>query len=111
MRKILTKKFWSQGTSQGSLGSGSGADVRLGACQFQILVIWGPHEPPVLVALQAQAKKLKTVPAWCVKDLSLTKCQAFHGVPGFPRRRLVDKLVPDGATDPNGLFEHPMLHD
>ena len=66
MIKKLTKKFWSQGTSQGSPGSGSGADVRLGACQFQILVIWGPHEPPVLVALQAQAKKLKTVPAWCV---------------------------------------------
>ena len=65
MRKILTQKFWSQGTSQGSPGSGSGADVRLGACQLQILVIWGPHEPLVLVALQGQAKKLKTIPAWC----------------------------------------------
>ena len=63
MRKILTKKFWSQGTSPGSSGSGSWADVRPGACQFQILVIWGPNEPPVLVALQGQAKSLKPFPS------------------------------------------------
>ena len=63
MRKILTKKFWSQGTSMGPSGSRSGADVPLGACQFQILVIWGPNEPPILVALQGQAKSLKPVPS------------------------------------------------
>ena len=63
MRKILTKKFWSQGTSLGSSGSGSWADVRPRACQFQILVIWGPNEPPVLVALQGQAKSLKPFPS------------------------------------------------
>ena len=33
--------------------------VRRGACRFQILVIWGPYDFPVLVACQGQAKNLK----------------------------------------------------
>ena len=66
MRKILTKKFWSQGTSLGYLGPGSQQDVIVGACQFQILVIWGPYEASVLVACPDQAKNLKTAGAWCV---------------------------------------------
>ena len=65
MRKILTKKFGSQGTSIGSSGSRSRADVPLGACQFQILVIWGPYKASVLVACPDQAKNLKTAGAWC----------------------------------------------
>ena len=67
MRKFLNKKFWSQGTPLGSLGSLSQGDAILGACRFQILFIWGPYEPPVLVAFHAQAKNLKTTPAWCAK--------------------------------------------
>ena len=65
MRKLLTKKFRSQGTSWGCPGPGSQKALGLGACRLQILVIWGPNEPPVLVAPQAQAEKLKTIRAWC----------------------------------------------
>ena len=36
-----------------------------GACQCQILVIWGPCEPPMLVAPQAQAENLKTAGSRC----------------------------------------------
>ena len=65
MRKILTKKFWSQGTSLGYLGPGSQQDVIVGACRFQILVIWGQYKASVLVACLDQAKNLKTAGAWC----------------------------------------------
>ena len=61
----MTKKFWSLGTPLGYLGSGSQLDLGLGACRFQILVIWGLNESPVLVALQGQAKNPKAVGAWC----------------------------------------------
>ena len=64
MRKILTKIFWSQGTSQGSSGPGSQADVGLGACRFQILVIWALNEPPALTACETHAKNPKTAGAW-----------------------------------------------
>ena len=63
MRKILTQKFWSHGTPLGYLGPVSQEDGILGACRFQIPVIWGPYETPRLVAFHAQAKKLKTSPA------------------------------------------------
>ena len=65
MRKILRKKFWSQGTPLGYLGPGSQEAQHLGPCFFQILVIWGPYDYPVLVACQGQAKSLKTAGAWC----------------------------------------------
>ena len=64
-RNILMQKFWSHGTSVGHLGPVSQEDLGLGACQLQFLVIWGSCEPPVLVALQEQAKSLKTIAAWC----------------------------------------------
>ena len=65
LRKILTKKFWSQGTPLGYLGSGSQEALGLGSCRFQILVIWGPYDYPVLVACQGTAKNLKTAGARC----------------------------------------------
>ena len=65
MRKILTKFFWSHGTPLGYLGAESQADLGLGACRFQILVIWGPYDFPVLVAPHEQAKNLKTAGARC----------------------------------------------
>ena len=40
-RKFFIQKFWSHGTPQGYLGSISQPPVGLGACQFQILLIWG----------------------------------------------------------------------
>ena len=65
MRKFLTKKFWSLGTPLGYLGAGSPADLGLGACRFQILVIWGLNDYPALVACQGQAKNPKTAGARC----------------------------------------------
>ena len=65
MRKILTKNFWSHGTPLGSLGSGSREALHPGACRFQILVIWGPYDNPVLVACHGQAKNPKSAGARC----------------------------------------------
>ena len=65
MRKFVTKFFWSHGSVLGYLGPVSQQDPPLGFSRFQFLVIWGPNELPVLVASQTQAKKLKSIPAWC----------------------------------------------
>ena len=65
MRKFLSKIFWSHGTPLGSLGALSQQDTILGAGQLQILVIWGPYRPPVVVALETHAENLKTAGAWC----------------------------------------------
>ena len=62
MRKILSKKFWSQGTSLGSMGPLTQRDVRLGFHQLQILVIWGPYRHPDIVACQGHAKTPKLIP-------------------------------------------------
>ena len=56
LRKILTKNFWSHGTPLGYLGPESQEALGLGACRFQIQVIWGQNESPVLMAFQGQAK-------------------------------------------------------
>ena len=58
MRKILIKKFWSQGTLLGVMGSGSQKALTQGACQYQIPLTWSPWGPPELVLAQAQAKTL-----------------------------------------------------
>ena len=65
MRQFLRPKIWSQGTPLGSLGPGSQGALGLGPCRFQILVIWGPNDPPVLVVFHVQAKNLNTVRSWC----------------------------------------------
>ena len=65
MRKILGRKFWSLGTPLGSLGPLSQGDVIVGPYGLQILVIWGPYEPPALVACQAQAENPKSAGALC----------------------------------------------
>ena len=70
MTKILTKNFWSHGTPLGSLGSGSQVDVHLGFSNFQILVIWGPYDSPVPLAVETQAKNPKTAGAWCATGMS-----------------------------------------
>ena len=62
-RKILRQKFWSHGTPLGSPGPLSFEALGPGSDQCQILVIWGPCEPPMLVALHGQAKNLKTAGA------------------------------------------------
>ena len=65
VRKILMEKFWSQGTPLGSLGPGSQEALGLGPCRFQILVIWGPYDPPVPLLFQTHAKNPNTAGAWC----------------------------------------------
>ena len=65
MRKILDQKFWSHGTPLGSLGPLSQQDTILGAGQLQILVMWGPCEPPVVAALKTQAENPKTAEQQC----------------------------------------------
>ena len=61
----FTKNFWSHGTPLGYLGAGSQEAPGLGACRFQILVIWGPNDPPVLVVSHGDAKNPNTVGSWC----------------------------------------------
>ena len=63
--KFWAKKNWSHGTPLGYLGPLFHRDVRLGACWLQILFIWGPYDPPGLVAPQVNAKILKTLGSWC----------------------------------------------
>ena len=65
MTEFLTKKFWSQGTPLGYLGSGSQEALGLRFYRFQILVIWGPYDYPALVACQGQAENPKTAGARC----------------------------------------------
>ena len=72
MRKILDQNFWSHGTPLGSLGPLSQQDTILGAGQLQILVIWGPYRPPIVVALETQAENPKTAGQQC--DISITRC-------------------------------------
>ena len=69
MRKNLDPKFWSHGTSLGSLGPGSQQDPTLGFDQHRILVIWGPQKPSRILALQTQAKNLKTAGWRCESRL------------------------------------------
>ena len=68
MRKFSSQKFWSHGTPLGYLGPVSQSQKALNLCssRFQILFIWGPYEPPVLVACQAQAENPKSAGALCV---------------------------------------------
>ena len=74
----------------GSLGPLSLEALILGAVQLQILVIWGPYEPPVVVALETQAEILKTAGAWCE-----IRVQAIHmnGRGIFPSRNYVGMVV------------------
>ena len=74
MRKFLDQKFWSHGTPLGSLGPLSQQDTILGAGQLQILVIWGPCEPPVVVALKTQAENPKTAGQHCEKIFPTRIC-------------------------------------
>ena len=71
MRKFLSKKIRSQGTPLGSLGALSQQDTILGAGQLQILVIWGPYRPPIVVALETQAENPKTAGLQCKISLCL----------------------------------------
>ena len=77
MRKILSQKFWSHGTPLGYLGPVSQKALNVWSSQFQILVIWGPYEPPVLVACQAQAENPKSAGALC--DTPIVKTQETEG--------------------------------
>ena len=63
--KFLGPKIWPHGTPLGSLGLLSQEAPILGFDQHQILVIWGPYEPPVVVALETFAENPKTAGSRC----------------------------------------------
>ena len=65
----MTKIFGPMGHPLGCLGALSQQDTILGAGQLQILVIWGPYRPSVVMALETHAENLKTAGAWCVLNL------------------------------------------
>ena len=73
MRKFLSKIFWSHGTPLGSLGALSQQDTILGAGQLQILVIWGPYEPTVVVGPETHAENPKTAGLQCVTEIQCTQ--------------------------------------
>ena len=74
MRKFLDQKFWSHGTPLGSLGPLTQQDTILGAGQLQILVIWGPCEPIIVVAPETHAENPKTAGLQCeIAQLPLSK--------------------------------------
>ena len=75
MRKVLDPNYWSHGTPLGSFGALSQQDTILGAGQLQILVMWGPYRPYVVMALETHAENLKTAGAWC--DILPLKAQAL----------------------------------
>ena len=66
MTKFLRPKIWSHGTPLGYLGPLSQEALILGAVQLQILVIWGPYEPTVVVAPETHAENPKTAGLQCV---------------------------------------------
>ena len=82
LRKILTKKIWSQGTPLGSLGPGSQEALGLGPCRFQILVIWGSYDPPVLLVFQTHPENLNTAGAWCDSNLHSPQILKMYTQPG-----------------------------
>ena len=71
VRKFLRPKFWSLGTHLGSLGPGSQADLGLGPCRLQFLVIWGPYEWLALTACQGTAENPNLTAAWCEVNVNV----------------------------------------
>ena len=69
MRKFLSQKFWSHGTSLGSLGPLSQGDVHPGFSRPQFLVIWGPYNYPGIVACLEQAENPKLTYSLVCQDL------------------------------------------
>ena len=65
----MNQNFWSHGTPIGSLGPLSGEDPILGFDQHRIPVIWGPYEPPVVVALETFAENPKMAGSRCAHDI------------------------------------------
>ena len=59
MRNFLSQKFWSHGTSLGSLGPLSQGAVHPGFSRPQFLVIWGPYNYPGIVACREHTENLK----------------------------------------------------
>ena len=78
MRKFLDQNFWSHGTPLGSLGTLSREDPILGFDQHQIPVIWGPYEPPVVVALETFAENPKTAGSRCETEKQLHRAMHYH---------------------------------
>ena len=67
MRQILTKNFWSHGTTLGYLGSLNLKTLDRMFSNLVFLVLWGAFEAPVKVATLFRTKRLKTFPSRCVR--------------------------------------------
>ena len=76
MRKFLSKKYWSLGTSLGSLGPLSQGDVILGFGRTWFLVILGPYSHFFIVACPGHAENPKLIAARCDYDCAFT----FNGL-------------------------------
>ena len=97
--KFLDQKFWSHGTPLGSLGPLSREVAILGAVRLQILVIWGPYEPPEVVPLNVQPENPKTTASWCGTDVTTAKeRKSTHGHTYLMRKwfelNYVDMIAP-----------------
>ena len=95
MRKILTQKFWSLGTSLGSMGSLSQKGPPEIFSNVVFLHPWGPNKAPSNAFEPLLVEKLKMFPARCVLQSSFcrTKCVffAFCGPPQ-PLKKQVKRL-------------------
>ena len=65
MRKFLTQKFWSLGTSLGSLGSGSQKGPPEIFSNVVFLHHWDPNEAPDKVSYPSLSKKLVALRKRC----------------------------------------------
>ena len=93
MREKNMKKFWSHGTSLGSLGPLNRGDVILGFHRLQFLVIWGPYNNPGIGACQGHAETLKLFPWQCECSTTLgstTMRQIFRSYHVRPQVHRVD---------------------
>ena len=78
MRKFSSQKFWSHGTSLGSLGPLSQGDVHPGFSQPQFLVIWGPYNYPGIVACLEQAENPKLTYSLVCLEISVPRSFGFY---------------------------------
>ena len=70
MSKILAPKFWSLGTSLGSMGSGSQKGPLEIFSNVVFLHPWDPNKAPDNAFEPSLAEKLKRIPTRCVRHIT-----------------------------------------
>ena len=81
MRKILTQKFWSLGTSMGSMGSVSQKGPPEIFSNVVFLHPWGPNKAPSNAFDPSLAEKLITVPTRCDNHINTSFSYAYIHLP------------------------------